>query len=172
MLIKRVSYINSDTGEVVNARNDYYNNTYRKKKGYMYMRNKVGFKVFRDEIRYPSQLSAIERGRYLDLCSMSIGNSQKLMYKSNGKIKPMRLEYICKVLEIGRTTGSQLINKYIKLGMLKKDEEGVLVINPIYGLKVKYIDSQLYDMFREDLSKRLNEWVKIELERSGEENEL
>ena len=140
-----------------------YRGSYKKGSGYLYKKNKIGFKVFRDEVEYSSELSAVDRGRFLDLCSMGDGNTQRLVYKSNGVYKKMTIEYIRKRLEIGRTKCCSLIKDYIRLGMLKRDSEGYLVVNPKYGMRSKYLSSEVYELFEDELGSELSQWVVREL---------
>ena len=122
----------------------------------------------------PDELSISDYGRFVMLLDMmSFKNS--LTHKANGK--QIKEKDIMIYLQIeNKRTFDNLLGRLCKVGMIARNGvrgKRFIHINPIYAKRKVKIDQTIYDLFRDDLIKYLDEYeiAYFEMERDDMDDE-
>jgi hypothetical protein len=157
---KRTQYINKSTGEVFEKRS-LVDLQFDEQEGYLFWNRKSAVRTFTDA-PLPSAFTWAEKGRIYELKNFMLRDSQMLVYKSNGALKPVDIRGVCRICDMSERYAKELVKKMKRHGIMKEveiDGSTYFVMNPIYFLKVKRITLTMYLIFQEELKQVLPEWV-------------
>lgn len=159
--------INTTTGEVLTS---YTKTAFSRfnEQGYLFFANKNYSRVFAD-IDIPDCFTDLEVGRIYRLKRYIQKNSNMLRIRTNSGYRPMNRNDIYKLCNLKERQGKAFISKMIRHGILADVTilcEGIktkqLYINPLYFHNGKRINATLYNIFKLQLDKYLDKWVKEE----------
>ena len=134
--------------------------------GYLFWLNKEAVKTFKG-CGLPAELSEVETARVYRLSLAIHKGSNLIYYRSGNVIKGMDNGKIAKYLNITERQSVAFINKMIQrriIGKVKvrigENTEVQYYINPIYFFNGKWLNYNLYFLFKKDLDTILPAWVK------------
>lgn len=135
--------------------------------GYLFWCNKEAVKSFKG-YGLPKELSETETARVYRLSLTTHKGSNLICYRSGNVIKAMTVERIAAYLNISQRQAASFLRKMIDwriIGRVKvqigRNFETQYYINPIYFFNGKWLNYNLYFIFKKDLDDILPEWVKI-----------
>lgn len=134
--------------------------------GYLFWCNKEAVKSFKG-YGLPKELSETETARVYRLSLTTHKGSNLIYYRSGNVIKAMTVERIAAYLNISQRQAAGFLRKMIDwriIGRVKvqigRNFETQYYINPIYFFNGKWLNYNLYFIFKKDLDDILPEWVK------------
>ncbi|PWM78658.1 MAG: hypothetical protein DBY32_04045 [Phascolarctobacterium sp.] len=134
--------------------------------GYLFWCNREAVKSYKG-YGLPTELSETETARVYRLSLMTHKGSNLICYRSGNVVKPMGVERIARYLNISQRQAVAFLRKMIDMrvvGRVKvqigKTFETQYYINPIYFFNGKWLNYNLYFIFKKDLDEILPEWVK------------
>lgn len=168
--------INSETGEVLYS-NQYQKIFFSNEKGYVFFTHKNSIRIF-DDINLPDDITDDEIGKLFKLSKKTYKNTNMLMYRSKNNIKAMQIEHISKLLGVSLRRAQMFVHKMIKYHIMakvliknsEKSYEVQYYLNPLYFFHSKYLNLNLYLLFKNDLDKYLPKWVIAKFCESGKNN--
>ena len=135
-------------------------------KGYLFRMNKEAVRLFKG-CCLPKELSDSDVARMYRLSMSMQKESNLICYRSGNTLKPMSRLYMAKYLNISERQVTAFLNRMIKerlIGRVKVrvglDVQVHYYINPIYFFNGKWLNHNLYWIFRKDLDAFLPMWVK------------
>lgn len=135
--------------------------------GYLFWLNKEHIKSFKG-FGLPEILSETETARVYRLSLVTHKNSNLICYRSGNVIKPMGVDKIAAYLNISQRQAAGFLRKMIGwriIGRVRVQIGGTYetqyYINPIYFFNGKWLNYNLYFIFKKDLDGILPEWVKM-----------
>lgn len=157
-MIKKVAYINENTGEYVEKEykvKDTYNT-----KGYLFRSKSEIIKSFFDK-PFPKELNFDDKGKLHDI-SYLVCENQLLGYRSNDEIKPYTKSKLQKYLGDSESTFKRFFKRARKANIIRKvkiDGKIWYMYNPIYKFVGKRLSLTTYIAFQDILKEELPEWV-------------
>lgn len=134
--------------------------------GYLFWCNREAVKSFKG-YGLPPELSETETARVYRLSLVTHKGSNLICHRSGNVIKAMGVDKIAKYLNISQRQAVTFLRKMIDrrvIGRVKvqigKAFETQYYINPIYFFNGKWLNYNLYFIFKKDLDEVLPEWVK------------
>ena len=135
-------------------------------KGYLFRLNKESVRLFKG-YDLPKELSHSDVARVYRLAVMMQAESNLICYRSGNVLKPMSKQYMSRYLGASERQVTAFLNRMIKariVGRVKVrvgcDVQVQYYINPIYFFNGKWLNHNLYWIFRKDLDAYLPRWVK------------
>lgn len=158
--------VDADSGEVISKHEQVQNYKYfDPEKGYLFQPNRDSIKIF-PGCGLPEDLTESETARLYRLSLIIHKDSNLLCYKSRNAVKPMNTAKIAGYLRLSpRRTYLFLQNMIHRriIGRVKvkigNSQETQYYLNPIYFFSGKWLNVNLYFLFRRDLDKMLPQWV-------------
>jgi hypothetical protein len=176
-LLQVVKNINSDTGEVVSERKNYYEDTLTED-GYKVPVHKAGAKLFAD-VQFPDAMTDTEIGKVARLAKLMVATSNMLGYRTKAGIMPYTESQLIEIVGLSHKRGREFISKMIALGVMQINrriygdiEQDEYYINPAYFFAGRRININLYMLFREHLDVILPPWVRREFQQSARERKV
>lgn len=135
-------------------------------KGYLFWLNRECVKTYKG-CGLPDKLTETETARVYRLSLTMRKNSNLIYYKSGNSFKAMGLSQIARYLKISQRQAAAFISKMIFLHIIGKVRVNIgrgtctqYYINPCYFFNGKWLNANLYLLFRKDLDHVLPSWVK------------
>ena len=135
-------------------------------KGYLFRLNKEAVRLFKG-CDLPKELSHSDVARVYRLAMMMQAESNLICYRSGNALKPMSKAYMARYLCASERQVTAFLNRMIKERIIGKvkvrvgcDVQVQYYINPIYFFNGKWLNHNLYWIFRKDLDAFLPRWVK------------
>lgn len=135
-------------------------------KGYLFRARKESVRLFKG-CDLPKELSDSDVARMYRLSLMTQKESNLICYRSGNALKPMTKTYMARYLDASERQVTAFLNRMIKqriIGRVKvrvgMDVQVHYYINPIYFFNGKWLNHNLYWIFRKDLDAFLPAWVK------------
>lgn len=135
-------------------------------KGYLFRMNKETVRLFKG-CDLPKELSDSDVARVYRLAMMMQAESNLICYRSGNALKPMSRAYMARYLDASERQVTAFLNRMIKARIIGKvkvrvgsDVQVQYYINPIYFFNGKWLNHNLYWIFRRDLDAFLPAWVK------------
>lgn len=162
--------IDSKTGEVLGQTKQvrHFDAKFNPNRGYLWWNQKGGSKSFFN-VPYPQDMSMIDRGRLATLSKCIWGDTNCLGYRGHGGFRPYDVEQIGKLINLSAEQAERFLARMKKMGVIKpifvtfeKRDEIQYYINPLYYFSSKYLSSNLYALFHEELEEHIPDWVKEE----------
>lgn len=145
-------------------------------KGYLFWLNKETVRTFKG-FGLPTTLTESETARLYRLSLTMHKGSNLICYRSGNANKAMNLKKIAEYLNITPRQAASFINQMICkriLGRVKvrigKTEERQYYMNPIFFFNGKWLNVNLYFLFKKDLDGILPEWVKERFSSYGDKS--
>lgn len=168
LLFKRITTtINTDTGQVKETERhfSYWND----EKGYLFRSQAKGLTLVSED--FPDVFTFYEKGMIFELIRYIFKDSNILSKRTKHGIRPLNTNDISKILGIEKSQTYNFIKKLIKYSILArvKIEVGERVetqywLNPAYFIAGKYINSNLYFVFRESLKDKIPDYIREKFE--------
>jgi hypothetical protein len=158
---KRTSFVNTDTGEILNSKNQFIDLHFDDEDGYLFWYKKNHIKTF-VEIPLPDCFGWADEGRISRLKHYMLNDSQLLVYRGNKAIKPLTKLELSRIWQLNIKRCAALISKMKKHGIVKEvkvDGNVYFAYNPMYGLKAKRISLTMFLWFQEELTAVFPDWV-------------
>lgn len=144
-------------------------------KGYLFWPNKQAVKMHKG-FSLPEDLSDSDVARTYRLSLVTHTNSNLICYRSDRSIKAMDIRMLSKYLNISRRQTVSFINRMITKRIIGKVKVTVgngseiqYYLNPLYFFNGKWLNCNLYFLFKKDLEAYLPKWVRDTFE-AGTEN--
>lgn len=158
--------VDADTGEVLSKNEQVQNYKYfDPEKGYLFHPNKDSVKSF-PGCGLPEDLTDSETARLYRLSLAMHKDSNLLCYKSRNAIKPMNTAKIAAYLRLSVRRTLLFLQRMIQRRIIGRvrvkignSQETQYYLNPIYFFCGKWLNVNLYFLFRRDLDKMLPKWV-------------
>ena len=157
--------INTDTGEV-KKKNEFSFRYFDDEKGYLFWLNKESVKTFKG-FALPKDLTESETARIYRLSMVTHKNSNLICYRSGNVIRAMNIKAIAGYLNISYRQAVAFINRMISRRIIGKvkvtignQDEIQYYLNPIFFFNGKWLNCNLYFLFKTDLDAFLPSWVK------------
>jgi hypothetical protein len=135
-------------------------------KGYLFRMNKEAVKLFKG-YDLPKTLREMDVARVYRLAMATQKESNLICYRSGNALKPMTKQYMSRYLGASERQVTAFLNRMIKERIIGKvkvrvgcDVQVQYYINPIYFFNGKWLNHNLYWIFRKDLDAYLPMWVK------------
>lgn len=135
-------------------------------KGYLFRMHKEAIRLFKG-CDLPKELSDSDVARMYRLSMAMQKESNLICYRSGNTLKPMTKAYMARYLSASERQVTAFLNRMIKhriIGRVKvrvgMDVQVHYYINPIYFFNGKWLNHNLYWIFRKDLDAFLPIWVK------------
>lgn len=160
--LRTTNYTNVETGEYKEKKD--WIDVLMDEEGYLFWNKKAGVKLFLD-IPLPEGFTWAEKGMIGELQRYILRDNQLLVYRSNGKIKPLLTKELCRILGIKDRQCRNIVSKLKKSSIIKEVSYGSVkyfAFNPIYAFKGKRLSLSTFIMFQEELQKVLPKWVTAE----------
>lgn len=165
-IVYEKSAVNRETGEIISY-HKYSMVYYSAEKGYLFFNKRGAVKTF-NGIDLPETLKDEDIGKLYKLSKKTFKTTNMLMYRSHNTILPMQAKHIAKTLGITEKYAKMFIRKMINSRIMAKvtvkNSEFPCKIqyymNPIYFFNGKYLNLNLYLLFKDDLDMYLPQWVK------------
>jgi len=155
-------YTNMETGEITRSKPVLRDMQFSHAKGYLYRFRDNYIKKFEDT-PLPKQLTWAEKGKLAELQLYIVGDSQLLGQRKNGKLIPLTIPDISKILECKDWNTYKTIAQAKKYKIIKDvsiDNIIWLSYSPIYGLKGKRLTIDTFIAWQDELKEVLPSWVR------------
>lgn len=169
------SEIDSNTGAVLWTK-EHTVKYFDDENGYLFWLNKEAVKTFKG-FGLPSSLPETDTARVYRLSLVTHKGSNLICYRSGNVVKAMSCRKIADYLSISQRQASSFLNKMIErriIGKVKvqigENVETQYYINPIYFFNGKWLNYNLYFIFKKDLDGLLPEWVKAKFNQDLSQN--
>ena len=147
-------------------------------KGYLLRVNRNNLTIL-DSIGLPTTLTDGDVAKMYRLSLTLHKQGNLLCYRSGNSLKAMNDAKIAKYLGISERKASEFLNRMIQNNIIARviivkgnSRERQYYINPIYFFVGKWLNVNLYLLFKNDLKRILPEWVIAEFEeKEGSESE-
>ena len=158
--------IDADSGEVLSKKEQVQNYRYfDQEKGYLFQPNRDSIKTF-PGCGLPDDLTETETARLYRLSLTIHKDSNLLCYTSRNAAKPMNTSKIAAYLRLSPRRTALFLQRMIQrriIGRVKvkigNSQETQYYLNPIYFFAGKWLNVNLYFLFRRDLDKMLPQYV-------------
>lgn len=165
--LQEVRQIDADTGEILFSSQSISRFKYfDEEKGYLFWPNKQAVKMHKG-FSLPDDLSDSDVARTYRLSLATHTNSNLICYRSDKSIKPMQLKVMSRYLGTSLRQTVAFVNRMIARHIIGKVKVTVgngseiqYYLNPIYFFNGKWLNCNLYLLFKTDLDAFLPEWVK------------
>jgi hypothetical protein len=134
-------------------------------KGYLFGANKKYVRSFGD-IPFPEEFSLLEKGRINELKYHMFKDSNILAKRTRSGISPLTIKEIAGIFQLRERQTISLLNKMRKLSVIASVEVKVgdnkstqYWVNPLYFHSGKYINLNLYFIFRESLRDHMPKYI-------------
>ena len=145
-------------------------------KGYLLRVNRNNLTIL-DSIGLPTTLTDGDVAKMYRLSLTLHKQGNLLCYRSGNSLKAMNDARVAKHLGISERKASEFLNRMIQNNIIARviivkgnSRERQYYINPIYFFVGKWLNVNLYLLFKNDLKRILPEWVIVEFEEK-EDNE-
>lgn len=135
--------------------------------GYLFWLNKEAVKTFKG-FGLPKDLSETDTARVYRLSLVTHKGSNLICYRSGNVVRGMSCSKIADYLSISKRQAANFLGKMIDRRIIGKVRvqigdcvETQYYINPIYFFNGKWLNYNLYFLFKKDLDGLLPEWVKL-----------
>lgn len=171
--------ISEETGEVLNQNKKVrrFNPKFNSQKGYLWWNKKGGVKSFYT-IPFPQEMSMLDRGRIATLTKYIWGDTNCLGYRGHGGFRAYDAKGIGKIIGLNELRANRFLKRMGKLRLIKaipvqfgERVEMQHYVNPLYYFSSKYLSSNLYTLFHEELEYYVPEWVKEEFAKTDREEQ-
>lgn len=171
--------INEETGELLGQSKKIrrFNPKFNSKRGYLWWNKKGGVKSFH-AIPFPKDMSMLDRGRVATLTKYIWGDTNCLGYRGHGGFRAYDIEGIGEIIGLNEKRATQFLKRMDKLKIIKaipvkfgERVETQYYVNPLYYFSSRYLSSNLYTLFHEELESFIPEWVKAEFAKTGREEQ-
>ena len=166
MFKRNTTTVNTDTGEIKELES--YFSYWDDEKGYLYKSHRKGLH-FLDEDSIDCSFQ--EKGMLFELLHHTYKDSNILSKRTKNGIRPLKTEGISNILGLGKSQTYSILNKFIRykiMARVKIELGGKIEIqywlNPTYFLSGKYINSNLYFVFRDSLFNKIPEYIRDKFE--------
>lgn len=156
--------VNTSTGEIESCRTSKVT-YFHEDKGYLFMINRKKVSSF-PEFDFPEGLPDSDIGKLYWLAKHTHTNSNLIFYRSHNSIKPATISQMAKYIKLSERRATIFINKMIKkriLGLVTvkvgESTEAQYYINPLYFFNGKWLSSNLYFLFHDDLKPCIPRYV-------------
>ena len=156
--IQKTYTINPETGEY--SEKQKFVDCIFSRKGYILKYNNDFVKLFLDQ-GLPPECSLIDCGRFYRLLRYIIGENQLLGYRSD-KIKPLTIEKMSNIFQCSDRQTRRFLKQMKDYKVIKEvsiNDTKWYAVNPLYGLKSKYLSLTAFIIFQDELVKVLPGWV-------------
>ena len=158
--------VDADSGEVISKHEQVQNYKYfDPEKGYLFQPNRDSIKLY-PGCGLPEDLTESETARLYRLSLTMHKDSNLLCYKSRNTVKPMNTAKIAAYLRLSVRRTLLFLQRMIQrriIGRVKvkigNSQETQYYLNPIYFFCGKWLNANLYFLFRRDLEKMLPQWA-------------
>lgn len=156
--------IDSVTGQII-SRNEYSINYWDDERGYLFWRNRAATKSF-EGMDLPNDLKDYEVAKLYRLSKRIYKNSNMIMYRSGNVMKAMQIDHVAKYLNMSdrqvKTFMRNMIARKIIARVEVKISNDVQVqyyMNPMFFFSGKWLNVNLYLLFKKELDCYLPSWV-------------
>lgn len=165
-----------ETGERIHQRTKtrYLSKRFDAGKGYLW-RSGAGVKSFFD-VPFPESMSMIDRGRMATLSRHIWHDTNALVYRGHGRLKPYDVAGIGLLLGLSPAQADAFIKRMKKLRIIKQIPvpfgekiEQQYYVNPLYYFRGPRLSGNLYALFHEELEEYVPDWVKEEFAKADEQ---
>lgn len=157
--------INTATGEVTN-RGSWEVKYFDADKGYLFFLNRESVKTFKG-FGLPDDLSESDVARVYRLSLVTHSNTNLICFRSHNTIRPMSIKAMGEYLKISYRQSTGFVNRMIAKHIIGKvkvtvgtSSEVQYYLNPLFFFNGKWLNANLYLLFKSDLDYYLPSWVK------------